>query len=452
MAFSRRDFLKRTCCTAAAAFSAASFQRFGLVNALAQSAQDYKALVCIFMFGGNDANNLVVPMSSGGYANYAQIRQVLALPQASLLPINPASAGPFGFHPKMVEVASLFNSNHAAVLANVGTLVRPTTRDQFQHGGAQLPSNLFSHSDQQEQMQTATLNGTAVTGWAGRTADQIQAIYGGNFPMVISLAGTNIFCEGVVARAIEAGSDPTQLLSGYHGSGDDNARFAAFQNLLTFDTGLSLIQSASSVTSHALQDAKTLADTMAAAPGIMTQFPNSGLATQLKQVARIIQVRSALGLQRQIFFVSIGGFDTHSTQLPAQDSLFTQISQAVGAFYQATVELGVAQQVTAFTLSDFGRTLQPDSNSGSDHAWGSHHMIVGGAVNGGDFYGTFPTLALNGPDDATDAGRWIPTTSVDQYGATLANWFGVPAAQLPSIFGNLPNFTSPTVGFLPTTT
>ena len=158
-----------------------------------------------------------------------------------------------------------------------------------------------------------------------------------------------------------------------------------------------------------------------------------------------------LGLQRQIFFVSIGGFDTHSSQLPAQDSLFTQISQAVGAFYQASVELGVAQQVTAFTLSDFGRTLQPDSTSGSDHAWGSHHMIVGGAVNGGDFYGTFPTLALNGPDDATDAGRWIPTTSVDQYGATLANWFGVPAAQLPSIFGNLPNFANPMLGFLPTT-
>lgn len=449
MTWSRREFLKKTCCTAAAGFTVASMSRFGLMNAMAQSASDYKALVCVFMFGGNDANNLIVPLTPADYTSYQQARAVLALPQASLLPVTPANLGsPYGFHPRMAEVQSLFSGGQAALLANVGTLVRPTTRAEWRSGQAVVPQHLFSHEDQQAQMQTATFSGDSQTGWAGRTADKIQAIYGGNFPITISLAGTNIFCEGVVARAIQSSGDPTQLLKGFRGSSEDNVRLGAFQNLLTFDSGLSLIQSASSTTTHALQDTKTLADALAAGPTLATVFPNSGLANQLRQVARIISVRAALGLQRQIFFVSIGGFDTHSAQLPAQESLYGQMSPALNAFYQATAELGVAQQVTTFTLSDFGRTFEPDSNAGSDHAWGSHHMIVGGAVKGGNFYGTFPTLALGGPDDANDEGRWIPTTSLDQYGATLASWFGVPTADLPSIFPNLGNFSSPTLNFL----
>jgi uncharacterized protein (DUF1501 family) len=275
-------------------------------------------------------------------------------------------------------------------------------------------------------------------------------LWGGNFPISISLAGTSVFCEGTVARAIQASGDPTRLLKGFNSSSkDDTARMNAFQNLLTFDTGLSLIQSASSVTRNALQDGKTLADALAAGPTLATVFPaNNGLASQLRQVARIISVRSSLGVKRQIFFVSLGGFDTHGTQIPDQDRLFSLLSPALGAFYQATTELGVTPQVTTFTLSDFGRTFAPDSNAGSDHAWGSHHLILGGAVHGGDFYGTFPTLALGGPDDAGNEGRWIPTTSLDQYGATLANWFGVATADLPSIFPNLPNFTNPTLNFL----
>ena len=448
MSWSRRDFLKRSCCTAAAGLAAASFSRFGLMNALAQSTQDYKALVCVFMFGGNDANNLIVPLSSADYTAYQQKRAVLALPQASLLPVTPASLGtPFGFHPRFTDIQGLFNGGHAALLANVGTLVRPTTRAQFQNGQVQVPRNLFSHEDQQDQMQTATLIGGSQTGWAGRTADKIQAVYGGSFPIAISLAGTSIFCEGIVSSPIQASGDPSQLLKGFNGAEGD-ARRTAFQNLLTFDTGLSLIQSASSITTSALRNSQILADALAQAPAFQTAFPaNNGLASQLQQVAKIIAVRSALGVQRQIFFVSIGGFDTHSTQLPQQDSLYSALSPALGAFYQATVELGVASQVTSFTLSDFSRTFEPDSNSGTDHAWGGHHLILGGAVKGGDFYGTFPTLVPGGPDDAGDEGRWIPTTSLDQYGATLANWFGVQTADLPSIFPNLPNFSNQTLGF-----
>ena len=386
------------------------------MNALAQNTPDYKALVCIFLFGGNDANNMVVPLSSTGYASYQQLRSVLALPQASLLPISAPSAGAFGFHPKFPELQGLFNQNHLAVLANVGTLVRPTTRAQLQQGQATLPQNLFSHSDQQTQMQTAALSGDGQTGWAGRTADKIQSIYGGSFPVIISLAGTNIFCEGLVARSIESSGNPTKLLSGFGSSTQSQNRMSALQSLLTFDTGVSLIQAASTTTSNALQDSKSLADALASAPALETVFPNNGLANQLKQVAQIISVRSALGLQRQIFFVSLGGFDTHSDQLNQQNGLYTQLSQAMNAFYQATVEIGAASQVTSFTLSDFSRTYQPDSTSGTDHAWGGHHLIMGGGVHGGDFFGTFPTLALGGPDDATNEGRWISTTSLDQYG------------------------------------
>jgi uncharacterized protein (DUF1501 family) len=446
---SRRDFLHKSCCTAAAGVAAASFSSLGLINAMAQTSQDYKALVCIFMFGGNDANNLIVPLSTSDYANYAKIRAGLALSQGSLLPVTPPSIGsPFGFHPKLAELKALFSQGRLAMLANVGTLIRPTTRDEYLQRRVSVPRNLYSHSDQQQQMQTATLDSFAEVGWGGRLADKVQSQFGGNFPVVISLAGSNVFAEGLMVRPIESSGDPTRLLSGFYGSSEDSARFAALQNLLTFDTGLSLIQSASTTTSNAVQDSQTLSAALAQGMPLATVFPNTNLGNQLKQVARIIQVRSALGLSRQIFFVSIDGFDTHEGQLPQQDSLFQNLSQSMNAFYQATLELGVGPQVTTFTMSDFSRTFQPDSTAGTDHAWGSHHLIAGGAVAGGDFYGTFPTQVLSGPDDATDEGRWIPTTSLDQYGATLAQWFGVQTSDLPSIFPNLPNFTNPTLNFV----
>jgi uncharacterized protein (DUF1501 family) len=447
--WSRRDFLKTTCCSAAAGFAAASFSRFGLVNALAQNASDYKALVCVFLFGGNDSNNMVIPYETTGYNAYKSARGGLALAQGSLLPITPPSIGsPFSFHPRFSAMQSLFNNKHLAVLANVGTLIQPTTVSQFRKGGAAVPMNLFSHSDQEAQMQTAILDRVAETGWAGRTADKIQSIYGGNFPIIISLAGTNIFCEGLVAQSIQSNGNPTKLLDGFGGGAESSARLSALQSLLTFDNGLSLIQAASTTTGNAIQNGQTLAAALATGTPLATQFPqNSYFASQLQQVAKIIQVRGALGLQRQIFFVSMGGFDTHSGQLAQQDSLFNDMNQSLNAFYQATTEMGVANNVTTFTLSDFGRTYSPNSD-GTDHAWGSHHLIMGGAVKGGDFYGTFPTLAVNGPDDGTGQGRWVPTTSVDQYAATLASWFGVAAADLPSIFPNLANFPTQTLGIM----
>ena len=199
---------------------------------------------------------------------------------------------------------------------------------------------------------------------------------------------------------------------------------------------------------QSLNQSKVLAAALKTLPALQTQFPATSIGAQLKQVAQIIQAQPALGLQRQIFFCSLGGFDTHSAQLPTQQTLFSQLDPALTAFYNSTLELGVSQQVTSFTLSDFNRTYQPGTNAGSDHAWGSNHLILGGAVQGGDIYGQFPTFALGGPSDAGSNGRWIPTTSVDQYGATLATWFGVAASDLPSIFPNISNFTTPTLGFI----
>jgi uncharacterized protein (DUF1501 family) len=218
--------------------------------------------------------------------------------------------------------------------------------------------------------------------------------------------------------------------------------------LLTFDSGLNLVQAANSITGQAVQYAQVLSQALQNIPPIQTQFPNNYLGQQLQQVAQVISARSALGVNRQIFFCSYGGFDTHSDQLTQQVQLLTAVSQSMSAFYEATQELGVANSVTSFTLSEFSRTFQPGSNGGSDHAWGSHHLVLGGAVQGNNVYGTFPTLTLGGPNDADQNGRWIPTTALDQYAATLATWFGVSAANLPNIFPNLANFTTTNLGFM----
>lgn len=449
MSLSRRQMLRLG---AYAAAGSAFARRFGGLNALAASGADYKALVCVFLFGGNDGNNLIVPYDAAGYASYARLRSGLALPQATLLPVAAATGGrQYGLHPNLPGLQALFTANRAAIVANVGTLVQPTTRAQYQSSRVSLPANLFSHSDQQTEWQTCVPQSIAATGWGGRAADAVRASNGVTFPSVTSLSGSAMFCVGAATQPAIVDPGQTFAFAGQTGSATADARATAMQHLLTFESGVTLVQAANSVASAAYSQSLALRNALAQAATLQTAWPapSTGISNQLLQVARILSVRDLLGLRRQIFFVSMGGYDTHTNELASHQTLFSQLDAALTAFYNSTAELGIADQVTTFTLSDFGRTMLQASGGGSDHAWGSHHVVVGGAIRGGDMYGTFPTLALGGPDDASSEGRWIPTTSLDQYAATLATWFGVPDADLPAIFPNLGNFPTSNLGFLP---
>ncbi len=463
----RREFV-RGCCAAASMGVFASFSRFGLLNALAAAPADYKALVCIFLFGGNDGNNLIVPIAGTpgtgfSYADYLAIRADqsnggLALTQAQLLPVTAKTAQPsgtkdFGFHPALQQMQALFQQNRVAVVANVGALVEPITRTEYLNKTKQRPDNLFSHSDQQQQWQTAELTGFGTTGWAGRTADKIRTIYdvGQMYPPITTVAGTAIFCTGNQTQpfALAPTTNPATIgLQGYSSpTAQSNARLASLQEMLTFDTGISLIQATSSITGRALQQSSILAGALQGIT-LATVFPTTSIGNQLAQVARIIKANQTLGLQRQIFFCSMGGYDTHTSQIGTQNNLMSQLDSAMKAFYDATVELGIPDKITTFTLSEFGRTFKPATGAGSDHGWGSHVLVMGNAVLGGDLYGIMPQFALSGPDDASSNGRWIPTTAVDQFGTTLASWFGIGSTDLAAIFTNLPNFTTKNLGFL----
>jgi uncharacterized protein (DUF1501 family) len=466
MQVTRREFLLQTghACLGyalgAAAF-AAGVQRFSVINALAQGA-DYKALVCVFLAGGNDGNNVIVPLSTTDYEAYASVRSGsgLAISRDALLPITPPRIGsPFGLHPSLAELQTLWADQKLSVVCNVGPLVQPLTREQYLSGSPR-PYQLFSHSDQVAQWQTSIADRVASTGWGGRTADRFPPHRTG-FPMMTALSG-GIFTRGQSTSPLSVAAAPTALnqvlvLNGFGTAADEQARARSMELLRTLDASAALVGSESQTTQQALDIGKTLnADV-----SLATVFPNTTLGNQLKQVAKLIKFNassSALGLTRQIFFCQLGGFDTHQNQLATQASLLTQVSQGIKAFYDASVELGMANQISTFTLSDFGRTLQPAGTgnaAGSDHAWGNHHIVVGGAVRGGDFYGVdgpggtvFPVPRLGGPNDADSRGRWIPTASVEQYAATLASWYGVSAADIPLVFPNIGRFSASTLGFM----
>jgi uncharacterized protein (DUF1501 family) len=454
---SRRKFLNISCRSLGTLGAASLMSRFSEVNALAQSScpTDYKALVCIFLFGGNDGNNTVVPISTpsnpaNSYSNYAQVRGGLALPASSLNVIGNSKGDQYGLHPSLTELASLYNSKTVAVMVNVGTLVTPLTQAQYKNQQAAIPSNLFSHLDQQTEWQTSLAQGSGATGWGGRVADAMQGCNTSGFPTIVSLGGNNLFNTGAQTNPATVTAGQVLGLQGFSTSAANTARLSALQSLLTFDNGVSLVQASNAIASSGLNQATILSQALAGGKALTTVFPNTSLGSQLSQVAKIINVRGQLGMRRQIFFAYLGGFDTHDLELNDQGTGLAQVSQAMKAFYDATVEMGTADQVVTFTESDFGRTLQPSGGAtlGTDHAWGSHHFVMGGAVKGGDIYGTFPTLQLSGPDDANNRGVWIPTTSLDQYGGSLATWFGVDSSKLGSVFPNLANFKSPLPAFL----
>jgi uncharacterized protein (DUF1501 family) len=420
----------------------------------AQQANDYKALVCVFMFGGNDGNNTVIPIDSAGYAQYAAVRPAssgINLAQASLLPIQPLNLGtPFGLHPALAELQSLFAQRKLAILANVGTLLQPTTKAQYDSGIR--PDSLYSHADQQAQWQSSISDAASGTGWGGRIADQVAPLNAATgFPVITSLDGTVLFTTGSRTSPLAIPMSGNFTLAGYGTSAISTARLNAVQQLLALPSDNAFVTGANTIAAQAMQLSATVNPILTNPNSMVAPIfgpLKSNIAGQLFQVAKMIEARAATGARRQIFFVQLGSFDTHGDQLNRQQNLFADLSPALKAFYDATAALGVAAQVTTFTLSDFGRTFQPASGGGTDHAWGSHHFIVGDAVKGGAFFGDYPQLVLGGPSDAESEGRWLPTTAVDQYGATLASWFGVPSAGLDAVFPNLAKFASADLGFM----
>jgi uncharacterized protein (DUF1501 family) len=451
---SRRSFLRTACCAAVGSTgllsALAQLRAIGAVAAdAATPTSDYKALVCLFLNGGNDANNVIIPASTADYNLYASSRGSLALPSSNLLPIGRryfTDGRSYALHPSLPEVQNLYNQGRLAFLANVGTLVQPTTLAQYSAGTA-LPPQLFSHSDQQVQWQSSVPDQPFRTGWGGRVADAVNAMNENNqISMSISLYGANSFQVGNTVTQLAVNADGVSTLAGYDSGGNYGQRYAGVKNLLS-QTEADLFATAfSQVAQTSIASSEILSTALQNAPALQTVFPGNSIADQLQMVAKLISVAPALGLKRQVFFCQLYGWDLHGAQLEAQAPLLTEISAALAAFDAATTEMGVTNQVTTFTASDFGRTYTSNGD-GSDHGWGSHHLIMGGAVQGGDIYGTMPSLQVGGPDDV-GRGRWLPTTSVDQYSATLANWFGVSATNLPTVLPNLGRFGVPNLGFL----
>lgn len=459
----RRRFIGQCCAAVGATGLLSALAQLRLIGAVANpsnqlpgaaaTASDYKALVCLFLQGGNDANNLLIPSDAAGYASYATSRGALALPSTGLLPLSPLGSDgrAFALHPAMTDFSTLFGAGHAAVLANVGTLVVPTSKSQYTAQSVPLPPQLFSHSDQQVEWQSSVPDKPFSTGWGGRLADLTNAFNtNASISMAISLNGQNSFQVGRTVAQYSVGPTGVVSLSGSSTSATSAAGIrTATQNALLASPNPHLFKTAfAGLTQDAIADSALLAQSIGANAAIpfTTIFPTSSLGAQLKMIARLIAAAPSLGLKRQIFFARVGGWDLHDNQLGAHATLLGDLSTSLKAFYDATVELGVASQVTTFTASDFGRTYNTNGD-GSDHGWGSHHLIVGGAVKGNTLYGRVPDLTINGPDD-TGRGRWIPTTSVDEYSATLATWFGVSATDLPTVLPNIGRFAKPNLGFL----
>lgn len=440
----RRRFLKLG---AGAACLSMTGMGLGLIPRLASASQvsDYKALVCVYLFGGNDGNNMIVPLEAAQYTAYQSIRGNLALSGGKLLaPIADNNTGAlYALHYGLTEMNPLYNSGQLAVVLNTGMLQRPLTRSQYLQG-LYAPSNLFSHSDQTVQAQSGQpyANGT---GWGGRLLDSLGGAEDSLAAVSVSAPALLLQGSSVSGNVITPGSNLSLAGMNLWPQSAATARRQAVNQMLTQDAGNPVRQTANQAMDDGLQLADALQSNANLSP-LTTVFPGTSIGNQLKEVMRMIRLRSQVGPGRQVFFCSLDGFDTHGSQDWQHWSLLSQLSQALAAFYEATQETGLAQQVTAFTQSEFGRTLQ-SNGGGSDHAWGNHQLVLGGAVQGG-IYGQIPEFTLNGPDDANGRGVWIPKIATAQFGATLGRWFGASEQELAAAFPNLAYFSSSDVGFM----
>ena len=455
----RRDFLRTSGAAAAATLAATPGLTYAQMVGSGAPFGDYKALVCIFMFGGNDSFNMVVPSSNAEYNAYAASRQNLAINQQDLLAINPQTSdgATYGLHPAMSSLQQLFNNtDDVALVSNVGPLIEPTTRDQIYNQSVDVPPQLFSHNDQQDQWLSLRGKSVSKTGWAGRMADLIRInVAGQQMATNASLFGNNTF---------QAADDTVPYVMGQNGpdqfaymSSDPNAGLLydqglAFGRIIDAQFGSIYERGFAQVQRRAIDNAELVSGAIQAAEdsgAITTVFPQGQLGTQLSTVAKLIASRDLLQMERQVFFVATGGFDSHDNQNQDQPGLLANISECISAFHSAmTNDLQIGDEVTTFTQSDFGRTLTSNGD-GTDHAWGGNQIVVGGAVNGRDMYGPYPSLELgqNNPDDV-GGGRLIPATSADQYAATLAKWFGIPDVDLDIVAPHIDNFMQRDLGFM----
>jgi uncharacterized protein (DUF1501 family) len=446
----RRNFLQH----AGALAGSAALSQLGVLAARASGATDYKALVCIYLYGGNDANNMVVPIDAAGYENYAHTRSYLALPQSQLLPLASASGAPqFGLHPALPGLHALWGAGNLAVVANVGTLVQPLTKAQYLSTATVKPASLFSHIDQQHQWQ-ASLSDTSASnsGWGGRLSDELATLnVNSRVPPMISAGGNNLFVTGASSQALVIPTSGSFGLNGFSNSSADAARRSALEELLNVDQNINLTQAAQAVISSALTSSAILNPILTATDATLAaRFAGltSNFSQQLLAIAKIIEARSTLGASRQVFLAKLGSFDTHTNQLLQQQALLSELDAGLTAFHSAMSDIGAGSSVTSFTLSEFSRNFLPNTGGGTDHAWGGHPLVIGDAVKGGRLYGTMPTLQLSGPDDVGTLGSWIPTTAVDQFAATLATWFGADATALAVVLPNLSTFSPKTLGFI----
>ena len=453
---SRRAFIKRASALSIAGSATPFVMNLAAMGeAAAATASDYKALVCVFLFGGNDYANTLPPYDNTRHAFYTAQRAGFALSQAALQPtlLAPTTAlaggAQYALAPGLAPLLPVFNAGRMAVMLNVGTLVQPTTKAQYTARSVPLPPKLLSHNDQQSYWQASSPEGAA-TGWGGRIGDLLQSGNGNATLTCINPSGNAVFLTGRAAVQFSVSTAGPIALTARNTLNGSAAAATMLRQLIANPGGGHDFQVAvGDIGRRALGLYDLVSTSLAAAPATTTPFPaaadpSSSLGAQLQMVARLISVSQELGAKRQVFFVSTGRFDTHDGLGALHPLLMQNVANAMRAFYDTTVELGIANRVTTFTGSDFGRAMTAN-NDGTDHGWGSMHFALGGAVNGRRFYGTNPTLAANGPDDIGQ-GRLIPTMSVDQYGATLASWFGVAPGELSTVFPNLTNFAGSTLG------
>jgi uncharacterized protein (DUF1501 family) len=447
---SRRAFLKRASSLSVAGIATPwALNLAAMAEASAANATDYKAIVCVFLYGGNDYGNTLIPYDTTNYNAYQALRPTLAygrdLLAATALTPTAAPVDAAGFSrqyalaPELAPLLPIFNAGHMGVLLNVGTLVQPTTKLQYTNKSVLLPPKLFSHNDQQSVWQSSAPEG-AVSGWGGRMGDLFMAGNGNATFTCVNVSGNAVFLSGNTAVQYQVSTNGSVPMNGLkHPLFGSTACSNVLHTLVSQPRAHLLENEYTRVTNRSIDANDILTGALANGPAISTVFPaKNTLADQLKLVARMIASAGTLGAKRQVFFVSLGGFDNHDGLLNVHPGLLKNVADAVSAFYSATVELGVADKVTTFTASDFGRTLS-GNNDGSDHGWGSMHFMVGGAVNGKRFYGVPPAVASNGPDDVGQ-GRLLPTTSVDQYAATLGKWLGVSDSNLLTLLPNLVNY------------